>query len=74
MDDRCKTVGPHSVGCFVNRKSVFVSFTGSQHLEEQGIDHDTEWDFWKNILAVGMIVVGLLCISYIQLRRIKKLK
>ena len=48
--------------------------TGSQYLTEQGIAHDTAWDLWQNIMALGIIAVGLLFIAYIQLRRIKKLK
>jgi len=47
---------------------------GSDFLTEQGIAHETEWDLWKNVLALGVISVGLMFIAYIQLRRMKKLK
>jgi len=53
---------------------LFGSVPGLQELTAQGIAHETEWDLWKNILALGVIAVGLLVIAYIQLRRIKKLK
>jgi len=48
--------------------------TGLQHLAEQGIEYETLWDLWSNIMALGVIAVGLLVIAYIQLRRIKKRK
>ena len=49
-------------------------FNGSEYLTRQGIAHETAWDFWQNIMALGVIAVGFLFIAYIQLRRIKKLK
>jgi len=58
----------------INTTSAFVSVNGSEYLTEQGIVHDTDWDFWQNIFALGVIIIGLLFISYVQLRLVKKLK
>ena len=55
-------------------KSIFVSVSGSDYLTEQGVAHETDWDFWQNIFALGVMVIGLMFISYVQLRRVKKLK
>jgi len=54
--------------------NVFGSVNGSEYLTEQGIAHDTEWDFWQNIFAIGVIAVGLMFISYALLRCVKKHK
>jgi len=48
--------------------------TGSSYLTQQGIAHGTAWDFWQNIMGLGIIAIVVLLIAYIQLRRIKKLK
>jgi len=47
---------------------------GTDYLTEQGIAHETQWDFWQNIMALGVIAVAFLFVAYIQLRRIRKLK
>ena len=54
--------------------NLFFSLEGSEYLTDQGVAHDTEWDFWQNIVAIGVIVVGLMFISYALLRCVKKLK
>lgn len=53
---------------------LFGSISGSSYLTQQGIAHDTAWDLWQNIMALGIMAIGFLFIAYIQLRRMKKLK
>ena len=53
---------------------LFDRIFGSSYLTQQGIAHDSAWDLWQNIMALGIIAIGVLFIAYIQLRRIKKLK
>ena len=48
--------------------------TGSEYLTEQAIAHETAWDLWQNIMALGIITIGLMLLAYVQLRRIKKFK
>jgi hypothetical protein len=50
------------------------SETGNDFLTRQGIDHETDWDLWRNIMAIGIIAIGMECLAYVQLRRMKKLK
>lgn len=46
---------------------------GTAYLEVQGIDYSV-WGFWQNEVALFCMTMGLLCIAYIQLRRMPKLK
>jgi len=48
--------------------------TGSKFLEQQAIPHKTAWDLWRNEVVLGVIAVSALCLAYVQLRRMKKLK
>jgi ATP-binding cassette subfamily G (WHITE) protein 2 len=48
--------------------------TGVQFLNRQAIAHDTMWEKWQNIMALILIAIGIMCLAYIQLRRIKKVK
>jgi hypothetical protein len=47
---------------------------GAEFLEDQDIDHKTHWDLWSNIMALGLMAIGIGLLGYIQLRRMKKLK
>ena len=60
----CESILPKCCFVWQNQKRFRVSDRA----------HETEWDLWKNIMALAIIAVGLLIIAYIQLRRIKKLK
>ena len=51
-----------------------VPNAGTTYLTQLGIDHETAWDLWHNMLALGIIVIGLMFLAYVQLRRIPKLK
>jgi hypothetical protein len=50
------------------------SMPGSEFLEDQDIDHKTDWDLWSNFMALGLMTIGVGLLGYIQLRRMKKLK
>lgn len=57
-----------------------LCINGTEFLVDQGIvqsdDGDTfdVWYLWRNVLALGVMIIGLLILSYIQLRRIPKTK
>ncbi|XP_046581396.1 broad substrate specificity ATP-binding cassette transporter ABCG2-like [Haliotis rubra] len=48
--------------------------TGDEYLSQQGIAYETTWDLWVPQVALAAISLGFLILSYIQLRRLKKLK
>ncbi|XP_039247846.2 broad substrate specificity ATP-binding cassette transporter ABCG2-like [Styela clava] len=48
--------------------------TGEMYMKAQGIPYGTDWDLWLNIVALSAMALGLLLLSYIQLRRIEKFK
>ena len=48
--------------------------TGSKYLTDQGIEHDTAWGLWPNILALAVVTVVVMIFAYLQLRLMKKLK
>ncbi|XP_072050764.1 broad substrate specificity ATP-binding cassette transporter ABCG2-like isoform X2 [Amphiura filiformis] len=46
---------------------------GNDYLESQGIG-TTDWDLWQNQVALAVITVFLMFLTYVQLRRMPKLK
>ena len=50
---------------------VCSSDYGNAYMERQGIAHKTVWDLWHNELALFLIAVFFLVLTYIQLRRIQ---
>ncbi len=52
----------------LNFTAFFYSESGEAYMEEQGIDFSF-WGLWQNLMALLCITVGLLIITYIQLRR-----
>ena len=48
--------------------------SGSKFLTDQGIEYESDWGLWPNILALGVIAVIIMIIAYVQLRLMKKLK
>jgi len=48
--------------------------TGSQFLDQQAIPHTTAWHLWRNVTMLAVIATSAMCIAYVQLRRMKKLK
>jgi ATP-binding cassette subfamily G (WHITE) protein 2 len=53
---------------------LLFRITGEEYLDQQGIDHGTQWEIWQNIMALGFMAVGIMTLAFIQLVRIKKLK
>ncbi|KAK3089010.1 hypothetical protein FSP39_000105 [Pinctada imbricata] len=48
--------------------------TGEAYLDAQAIAYDTDFDLWKNIMAMFIIAVVFMGLAYVQLRRLKKMK
>ncbi len=59
--------------CSANNTNICQT-DGSDILTELEIEHSTSWDLWKNFVALALITIGLLILTYVQLRRIKKTK
>lgn len=59
--------------CLSNRTTI-CPLKGLAILKDQKIDYSSEWDLWKNFVALGSIMLGLFTLTYIQLRRMKKTK
>uniref|UniRef100_A0A665T8X1 ATP-binding cassette, sub-family G (WHITE), member 2a n=1 Tax=Echeneis naucrates TaxID=173247 RepID=A0A665T8X1_ECHNA len=51
--------------------SVSTNCTGEDFLTTQGVDYST-WGFWQNHLALGLMTICFLTITYIKLRFIRK--
>ena len=68
---RIITIGVNllSIYCY-----IFYRLNGSKYLTDQGIEYDTDWGLWPNILALGVITVIIMIFAYVQLRMMKKLK
>ena len=47
---------------------------GEEILTRRHISYATNWDIWKNILALLLIATSFFIMAYIQLLRIKKFK
>uniref|UniRef100_A0A3B4WFV5 ATP-binding cassette, sub-family G (WHITE), member 2a n=1 Tax=Seriola lalandi dorsalis TaxID=1841481 RepID=A0A3B4WFV5_SERLL len=45
--------------------------TGEEFLTEQGVDYST-WGFWQNHMALGIMTICFLIITYLKLRFIRK--
>ncbi len=54
---------------------LYFSFSdyGNDYMERQGIPYETTWNLWFNEVMLFIIAVVFLAITYIQLRRMKKL-
>ncbi|CAD5118398.1 DgyrCDS7102 [Dimorphilus gyrociliatus] len=50
------------------------SKAGERFFQDMGIDYETLWDKWVNIVALVSMSFGYFTLGYIQLRRMKKLK
>lgn len=59
--------------CLPNNRTICVK-DGAEVLAELHVDHGTNWDLWKNFVALISITIGFLTLTYIQLRRMKKTK
>ena len=54
--------------------TMFYSAEGNEYLREQGIEYETDFDLWQNIMALLLFALFFLFMAYVQLRRMKKLK
>ncbi|CAF3296178.1 unnamed protein product [Rotaria socialis] len=59
--------------CYSTNSTVCTE-TGADVLSGLNVDHGTDWDLWKNCVALSVITVGFLTLTYVQLRRMKKTK
>ncbi|XP_056224341.1 broad substrate specificity ATP-binding cassette transporter ABCG2 [Seriola aureovittata] len=48
-----------------------LACTGDEFLTEQGVDYST-WGFWQNHMALGIMTICFLIITYLKLRFIRK--
>ena len=63
----------HAQFCFANATDI-CPMSGTNVLIRHEIDYASDWDMWKYFFALSMMAIGLLCLAYIQLFRIKKTK
>ena len=47
---------------------------GNFYLSEQGIEYETDFDLWQNIMALLIFAVFFLVLSYIRLVTMNKLR
>ena len=52
----------------------YSSVNGNDYLRDQNIPYESNWDFWQNIVALLSMAVIAMIGTYIQLRRMKKLR
>jgi ATP-binding cassette, subfamily G (WHITE), member 2 len=48
--------------------------TGSDVLAKRALDHASDWDMWKHFLALTMMSIVFLLLSFFQLHRMNKKK
>ncbi|ELT89768.1 hypothetical protein CAPTEDRAFT_173115 [Capitella teleta] len=54
--------------------SIRSCTTGDAYMKGQGIAHDSAWDLWLNPFGLAMLSLFFLSVTYVQLRRMKKLR
>ena len=59
--------------CLFNNTHI-CPLTGEQVLIQRDILYLTNWDMWKNFLALLIMICGFLILAYIHLLRMKKIK
>lgn len=59
--------------CLSNNTQI-CPLQGEQILLQRHIAHDTEWDMWKNLVAISIMAIILFVMAYIQLLRMKRVK
>jgi ATP-binding cassette subfamily G (WHITE) protein 2 len=59
--------------CLENNTQI-CTLTGEQILTQRDIPYATNWDVWKNLLALILMIMIFLIMAYIQLLRMKKVK
>lgn len=59
--------------CLENNTQI-CPLTGDQILIDRDIPYGTNWDLWKNFIALMMMIVVFLLLAFIELLRMKKVK
>jgi hypothetical protein len=57
--------------CLSNNTQI-CPLAGEQILMQRNISYDTNWDVWKNLLAISILALAFFVMTFIQLLRIKK--
>jgi len=57
--------------CLSNNTQI-CPLAGEQILMQRNIPYDTNWDVWKNLLAISILALAFFVMAFIQLLRIKK--
>ncbi|CAF2508741.1 unnamed protein product [Rotaria sp. Silwood2] len=63
----------HLKFCLPNNTQI-CPLTGEQILIQHDIAYNTNWDMWKNLLALLIMIMVFLIMAFIQLLRMKKVK
>ncbi len=59
--------------CLSNNTQI-CPLAGEQILIQRNISYETDWDVWKNLLALGVMALVFFVLAFIQLLRMKKIK
>ncbi|CAF1585677.1 unnamed protein product, partial [Adineta steineri] len=59
--------------CLSNNTQI-CPITGEEILKQRDITYTNNWDIWKNLLALSIMIIMFLSIAFIQLIRMKKVK
>jgi ATP-binding cassette subfamily G (WHITE) protein 2 len=61
--------------CIKEGNSTICSINGTSIIHNVShIEYETQWDLWKNFVALGSMAVIFFMLAYIQLLRMKKTK
>lgn len=59
--------------CLSNNTRI-CPLTGEEILIQHDIPYLNNWDIWKNLLALIIMIIGFLMMAFFQLLRMKKVK
>ncbi len=57
--------------CLSNNTQI-CPLAGEEILIQRNIPHETDWDMWKNLLAIAIMALAFFVLAFIQLLRIKR--
>lgn len=57
-----------------SNSTTFCPLSGKALLTKQALDHQTDWDLWKHVLALFLMTVTFFLLALMQLFRTKKRK
>ena len=55
-------------------KVICPDMQGLDIIHQSNIDYETDWDLWKNFVALGSMILIFFTLAYVQLLRMKKTK